>query len=409
MNPFFLMAGLFSGLAALMALDLALVNWGFIDAFRGIRWLRVHLVTLGVATEMVFGMVPLARGWASGTRVGAPKPDWDTWLLLNGGLASLLIGIPIANRAFVYAGGTMVFMATYLLLARMVVRPEAKSARGPVAPSGKWFYVAGLAYFLVGITVGTGLLFSWAEPLRIKVPIEVHIHANSWGLMSLVFAGLIVDLLPRWSGKPLAWPGAVRPIFWLMTVGAGGLVLGPWVGAHVLTAPGLIMHVTATTWLLANAFWTVRGTDLVREPGIWHLTTGYAWIIAPLFGAPFIILGVPWFPGAAVEANAPQALVYGWMLQVAIAVLPFALGRTLRPSEPARLGGSWVSLAAMQLGSALLWAGIFAEPLRGALHTAAYMLWAASLVAPTRDVWRLIARGEAPSDEATVEQARGAA
>ncbi len=409
-NPFFLMAVLFSVLAALMATNLALMNAGMVEAFGGIRWLRVHLVTLGVATELLFGALPLARAWASGT--AAPRTDLRAWALLNGGIALLLIGIPIANRAFVYSGGAMILVAAWLVLAQLFSTADDATPRsGARAPTGKWFYIAGLAYFLVGITVGTGLLFSWATPLRITVPIEVHIHANSWGLMSLAFAGLIVDLLPRWSGRPLAWPGAVRPTFWLMTLGAGGLVLGPWLGAHLLTAPGLVMHVAATLWLLANVVQTVRGTTLTRDPGIWHLTSGYVWIVAPLFGAPFIILEVPWFPGAAVEGNAPQALVYGWMLQVAIAVLPYAVGRALHPPGPARLGGSWLSLAAIHAGSALLWAGIFAGALRPTLHAVAYSLWALALVAPTADAWRLLTAGGVPSSDAGAaeDRTRGAA
>ena len=63
------------------------------------------------------------------------------------------------------------------------------------------------------------------------VPIEVHIHANNWGLMSLVFAGLLIDLYPQFTGRELAWPRSVKAIFWLMSWGALGLVLGPWTGS----------------------------------------------------------------------------------------------------------------------------------------------------------------------------------
>ena len=60
-----------------------------------------------------------------------------------------------------------------------------------------------LFYLLVGIIIGTGLFLNWSEALYIKVPLEAHIHANSWGFMSLVFAGLLVDFVPMITGRPL--------------------------------------------------------------------------------------------------------------------------------------------------------------------------------------------------------------
>lgn len=400
MNPYYVMAAVFIVLAGLMAVDLALVNAGLLPAFAEMRWLRVHFITLGIATELLFGLLPSMVGRAGAQR----SPSWITFLLLNSGILALLVGIPSINEAVVYAGGALVLGAAISLIGEL---REGSTPRGaPEAPSGRWFYVTGLVFFLFGVTVGTGLLFGWAVPLRIKVPIEVHVHANSWGLMSLVFAGLVVDLVPRWSGRPLAWPGAVRPIYWLMTLGAAGLVAGPWIGSKLVTAPGLILHVTSTVWLLAMVVTSVRGTQLAREPGIWHIVTAYAWILAPLFFAPMVMLEVEGFPGADVEANAPQALVYGWILQVAIALLPFALRRGLHPGEPGRLGGSWVSLLALHGGGFLLWLGIFVEQ-RGLLHGAAYTLWTLAIGLAAIEAWAIIRQASEP--KATGERSATAA
>ena len=94
------------------------------------------------------------------------------------------------------------------------------------AYAGSKFYIAGLVYFLLGIVIGTGLWTGWSTPLGILGNVkEVHIHANSWGLMSLVFAGLLVDMYPEWTKKALAYPKTITPIFWMMVLGAFGLVL----------------------------------------------------------------------------------------------------------------------------------------------------------------------------------------
>jgi hypothetical protein len=118
------------------------------------------------------------------------------------------------------------------------------------------------------------LWVGWNEPLRLGVPKEVHIHANSWGFASLVFAGLLIDLLP-------------------------------------------------------------------------------------VLVAPLIILGVSGVPGADIEATAPQALIYGWMLQCLYAVAPYFTARWLLQNEKARLGGNWLSLLAVNLGGVFVWASIF--------------------------------------------------
>jgi len=75
--------------------------------------------------------------------------------------------------------------------------------------------------------------------------------------------------------------------------------------------------------------------------------------------APLILLGVPGFPGAGIEATAPQALIYGWVLQFAFALLPYFMRRFLAGEESPRLGGSWLSLLAVNVGSGLIWASIF--------------------------------------------------
>ena len=48
------------------------------------------------------------------------------------------------------------------------------------------FYLAGLAYLLFGIIVGSGIWFGWGQALGMANPTEVHIHTNIWGFMSLV-------------------------------------------------------------------------------------------------------------------------------------------------------------------------------------------------------------------------------
>ncbi|NUM46497.1 MAG: hypothetical protein HUU38_17475 [Anaerolineales bacterium] len=396
--PYLLMAFLYLLVAGLAAFDAALTSYDLMPWFNGLRWLRVHFITLGVLTQVMFGVLPglVAR------RAGRARPGfrWGIWATLNAGLVVLLIGMPMMHVYLILAGGTLVFLATALLGGhlyglRTPAGGQAPSSdrTGDGARAGRKFYLAGLAYFLLGILIGTGLWLGWSNVLQIKTPIEVHIHANNWGLMSLVFAGLLVDLSPHFAGRPLAWPRSISPIFWMMTLGALGLVLGPWTGSLFFTVPGLVLHLSATIWLLLNVFRPLWGDRATWAPGVWHLLLAYFWILAPVLVAPLIILGVPGFPGAGIEQNAPQALIYGWVLQFGYALIPYFFRRGLLPDEAPRLGGNWFGLVTVNVGGVFLWASIFLPPYYGVLHGTAYALWFVSMWPLAREVWQIVVQG----------------
>ena len=399
-NLYFLMSALFVVMAVIAAVDTSLTSLNLIPWFNGLRWVRVHLITLGAMTEVLFGVMPLLTA----IRYNRPRPSfrWDIWLALNAGLLTLLIGIPIVNQVLIYTGGTLIFIATTLLMVQLKsMRPNEpiRPAAAPGHHTGRRFYLAGLSFFLLGIILGTGLWFGWSEWLFVQVPLEAHIHANNWGLMSLVFAGILVDTYASWAGRPLAWPRSITPIFWLMTFGALGLVLGPWFKSMFFTVPGLIMHQTATLWLMLNVIRPLWGERAAwRKPGIWHVVTAYIWISAPVLIAPLILLGIRGIPGPTIEANAPQALVYGWVFQFGFAMLPYFFRRFFLAEQAPQLGGSWLSLVAANLGGVFLWASIFLEPLSATLHGIAYALWAIAAVPIAIELWRIAGQGLARLD-----------
>jgi cytochrome c oxidase cbb3-type subunit I len=394
-NLYLLMAFVYLSLAALATIDSAFTSFNLLPWFMGLRWLRVHLITLGAVTQLMFGLLPVLVARQAGRPQPATRPE--RWLALNAGLLLLVIGIPIVDGTLIIGGGTLIFAATLLLQRELsALRPERRPH-----PAGRSFYLAGLAFFLIGILAGTGLWLGWGEPLRMARPKEVHLHANIWGLTALVFAGLLVDLYPRLTGRPLAWPRSLRPIFWLMSGASLLLLLAPWTGENRLTAPGMILMLVATSWLLLNLIVPLRRDRASwSQPGIWHLLTAYAWVLTPLIAAPVVMVsgGRSALPVAAIEQDAPQWLVYGWLLHYAYALLPYSFQRLFRPDEPAMLGGSWFSLAAVHLGSLFFWAGILSEDARAALQGVGYLLWAASLMPVLNALWRITRAGRARAE-----------
>ncbi len=393
MIPYFIMAILYLAMAFLAALDMSLIGLQMLPWFNGMVWLRVHFITLGTLTQVIFAVMPSLV--AIHHRLPRPKFHWEIWLLLNLGIVTLLLGIPPVNGLLIFSGGTLIFVATILLMKQLLqMRSQDQPQKAAKqSHSGRKFYIAGLSYFLLGIIVGTGLFIGWSEPLLIHTPTEVHIHANNWGLMSLVFAGLIVDLYPVWAKRPLANPKSVTPIFWLMTLGALGLIFGPWFANSTLLVTGLILYLTATIWLFYNVIKPLWGDRRAWTVGLWHVVLSYFWILAPLLMAPLILLIVPELTIATIEGNAPQSLVYGWLLQFSFALIPFFFMRIFLPDEPARLGGTRFSLLAVNLGTAFLWFGIFIEPIQVTLWATGYLLWALAMLPILADLLRIARSG----------------
>lgn len=145
----FLMSALFIVLAILAAVDSSLTSLNLLPWFTGLRWVRVHLITLGAMTEALFGVLP----YLAAIRFGLPRPRfrWATWMTLNAGLLTLLVGIPIANGALIVTGGTLIFTATILLISQLATMRSAREVTAPISqpigPGGRLFYVAGLSFF----------------------------------------------------------------------------------------------------------------------------------------------------------------------------------------------------------------------------------------------------------------------
>ncbi|MCB9151029.1 MAG: hypothetical protein H6641_19910 [Caldilineaceae bacterium] len=380
LNPYLLMVLLYLFVAILAALDASFASFSIAPWFNGIRWLRIHFITLGMVTETLFGVLPILVA----NRLGRERPKirWDIWVTLNVGLVVLLAGIPSVNGTLILTGGTLIFIAATLLAVQLwQMRSHEMQADEVHSSQSAKFYVSGLAYLLLGITVGTGLWLGWSGPLRIQVPLEVHIHANNWGFLSLVFSGLLIDVIPRLSGRPLMESRTIRMIFWSMTLGALGLVIGPWLGGSLwFTVPGLVLHLSATIALLIITARALAHARQFRVAGGWHLIMAYTWILLPVLVAPLIILGVPGFPGMGIEATAPQALIYGWVLQIGYALIPYLASRYIADEAKPQLGGNWLSLVTVNIGSALVWASIFILAWQNILHGTAYVFYVVSMI-----------------------------
>ncbi|MCC6986337.1 MAG: hypothetical protein IT309_07910, partial [Anaerolineales bacterium] len=144
--PYLLTTLLYTFVALLAAADASLVSMSVFSAFPALRWVRVHFITLGILSQVVFGLLPILI--ASLSKKEKPAMRWDIWLTLNTGLVALIAGFAGVNHPMIFTGGTLIFIAALLLMLQLW------NIRGGEAPASLKFYLSGFFYLLVGIIIG---------------------------------------------------------------------------------------------------------------------------------------------------------------------------------------------------------------------------------------------------------------
>jgi hypothetical protein len=409
-NPHLLMSLFYFSIAVVATLGSALVSAELLAAFGSLRWLRVHFITLGMFTQAALGVLPgLVAAREGLTR---PRTRWDIWLVFNAGLLALLVGIPLINAAMMIAGGTLVMVAVVLHLWQLrgltrttgsAVTDGSKVTGASPGGSPGWFYRASLVYLLLGGFIGTGLYLGWNSWLHLPAPKEVHVHSILWGFAALLLAGFLVELVPARELQQEGWRRSLKAIFWLMVLGALGLSTGPWIENREIESAGLVAHTVGTVWLLIRWARAKRRQGTCALPGALHAVTSYFWLLVAVAMAPLIVFTPARDLAQRIAQQGGPILIFGWLLQFSYALIPYLFRRGLLPEKPAGLGGSWVSLVAGHLGTALYLAGLFAVDLRPVLHAAGYGLWAFSALPIVIDLWQVLrAALEGCSEEAAV-------
>ena len=115
--PYLLTTLLYTFVALLAAADASLVSVNLVSAFPALRWVRVHFITLGILSQVIFGLLPLLV--ASLSKKQRPAMRWDIWLTLNTGFVALVAGFGGMNHPMIFAGGTLIFISAPLLLIQL--------------------------------------------------------------------------------------------------------------------------------------------------------------------------------------------------------------------------------------------------------------------------------------------------
>lgn len=90
-----------------------------------------------------------------------------------------------------------------------------------MSPLSKNFIRASLVYFFIAAILGIIMISMRSYPAQL---LFTHVHLNLLGWMSMMIYGVAYHILPRFSGKPLAYPKIGNLQFYLTNIGLVGLV-----------------------------------------------------------------------------------------------------------------------------------------------------------------------------------------
>ncbi|WP_347272708.1 hypothetical protein [Candidatus Kuenenia sp.] len=90
-----------------------------------------------------------------------------------------------------------------------------------MSPLSKNFLRASLVYFLIAAIIGAVMISMKSYPAQL---LFTHVHLNLLGWMSMMIFGVGYHILPRFTGRPLAYPKIGTLQFYLANIGLVGMV-----------------------------------------------------------------------------------------------------------------------------------------------------------------------------------------
>jgi nitrite reductase (NO-forming) len=319
----------------------------------GGRWLALHLVLLGAATNAIVVWSEHFAAALLRTRPVSEGLATARALVLNLGILAVLWGVH-NGRSAVAAGGACV-VGVVVLGHGLVLATRIGSALPGRLSGTVWFYVAAAAALLAGMGMGLWLAGGVAASAGAYLALRLaHVHLNVLGWVGLAVVGTQFTLWPtvlrtrmvpglewavRWSLPPLALGlavaagGLASQRRGVALVGLGGYAVGlgtalvPFVRTAVRRPPR-----TAAAWMLgAGMVWfavavvadlgalmtSVRVVDLdglvVRLAPV--VVAGFA--LQTLIGALTYLLPVVFGRGAYGNRRLTHILDLGWPVRVA--------------------------------------------------------------------------------------------
>ncbi|HET7310140.1 MAG TPA: hypothetical protein VFJ17_02315 [Mycobacteriales bacterium] len=349
------------------------------------RWLALHLVGLGAATNAV---LVWSRHFAQAllhARVTSERAAHARLVILNAAVIAVLIAVPAGATDVAAAAGFVVVGIIGWHVVSLAVMARRHQLRGPLRRVVGFFVTSALS-LVIGAGFGSALAGGWA-PDDSTTQQRLHLaHAqlNLLGWIGMAVLGAEVVLWPavlRTRMAPQAPRLAPVTLYGAVT-GLGVLVTGILTGSRpaavtgaavyaaavavaifpmILTLPGRPSRTSSAWWLAAATIWllagvvvdatrlaTVNGADAILHPLVPLMVLGL--IVQALVGALTFLLPVTVGGGPAGNRRMAGALERGWQPRFVLANIGTLL--VALPSPAAVHTAGWV-LAIVGFGAFL--------------------------------------------------------
>lgn len=249
-------------------------------ALPGARWLLVHLLLLGAATNAI--VIWSAHFTGAVLRIPAPaghRGEAIRLLVLNAGVLGVLAGATWGPAWLGVAGAGLVFAAVAAHLGALAARLR-RALPAPFTVTVHYYLAAGTA-FLAGIPAGAWMLLL-DEDERPRL-VLFHAHVNLLGWVTLTVLGTLLTLWPTVLRTRMV-PGATTAAHRALPLGVAGLsCLGVGTAAWwpVPAAAGLALFAAAAVMVAVPVVATARR----RAPSsfaAWSIGAGLIWLVVAL-------------------------------------------------------------------------------------------------------------------------------
>ncbi len=348
-RPFFLLAGVWAAVAMVLWIGLLAGALDFPTEFAPVTW-HFH--------ELFFGFVSAAIAGFLLTAI----PNWTGRLPLQGGPLLVLVVLWMVGRAAVLLSSWIAPSAvvaadlSFLILFTLAVAREIFVGRN-------WRNLP-VVIALTLLTLANALidleLLGWEAAVEPGKRLAISVVVM---LISLIGGRIIPSFTTNWLRREGvdALPASFGR-FDLATLLTGAIALLIWIVFDITPVGGALLLLAALLQTIRLYRW--RGIATTREPLLWILHLGYAWLPVGL-----ALLGfTAWYPG--LREAAIHALTVGAMGTMILAVMTRAsLGHSGRALSADR-GTVWVYALVLVAALARLAASVFVEATNALLMVA---------------------------------------
>jgi nitrite reductase (NO-forming) len=347
------------------------------------RWLAVHLLLLGGATNAI---VIWGEHFASAL-LRSPVPDRRRsavrLAVLNACIVAVLAGVAFALPVVTVSGaGTLALVIVLHVVG--LVGTARKSLQGRFAGTVDYYVAAGIA-LLAGIVLGVLLAVHAVDEGRAEALRAAHVHANILGWISLTVLGTLFTLWPTVlrtrmvdgvmraasKGPMVLCTGLALAVlgFTACVVEPGPTGLGPHAAGRWTAGAGLATYAIGVGVAMRPFVATWR-RKAPHDAASWSLAAATAWLVLGLLADLALVATAPDLEAYdhALDALVPLLLV-GFVAQVLLGALTFLLpvviggGPSRVRASIGRLSLAWpVRVVAMNAGVGLIALGSVGLP-----------------------------------------------